>query len=115
MGGKNSCENTEILFEGYLNKQSLYRKELRKRWIVLRGNVLYSYKNDHNLKKPTEQINLNDFVELQVSESGRAYQFELISSKRRRVFVASSITEMNDWMVQLRSVITANKPGMCLL
>ena len=37
-------KQTEVLMEGYLQKQSLHIKQLRKRFIVLKNNHLYCYK-----------------------------------------------------------------------
>ena len=48
----------EIIFEGYLYKKSKHLKSMRKRWIVLINNHLYSFKEEKNYNDPTEIFDL---------------------------------------------------------
>eukprot|EP01084_Bolivina_argentea_P060306 110180_1 len=54
---KDDSNDNNIIYEGYLENDSLYFKTFRKRWIVLKGNCLYSFKNKDD-KKSTETLDL---------------------------------------------------------
>ena len=52
----------------------------------------------------TETIDLNQFNDIQISEDGTVGQFELIegekgniNTKKKRVFVADSMKELDEW------------------
>eukprot|EP01083_Nonionella_stella_P103065 294073_1 len=97
---------TDIRMEGYLRKESLYLKQLRQRYIVLRDDCLYSYKT-HNKADLTECIALTEFNHVQICHDGPVGQFELIhdGSKKKRVFVASCMQELDDWLHEFKQII----------
>ena len=90
-----------VIMEGYLRKKSLYLKQLRQRYIVIKSNYsCLSYK-DHNKLDLTETIDLSQFDEVRISEDGSSRrQFELIQSNdcnKKRVFVADSMKDLDEW------------------
>eukprot|EP01084_Bolivina_argentea_P194237 333236_1 len=91
--------------EGYLYKQSLHLKQLRKRWVILneKDKHLYCYKNGL-YKELTEKINLSTFHNV----NGKFGQFQLISAEQKRIFVAESVEDMNNWMLCIKNVINTN-------
>eukprot|EP01084_Bolivina_argentea_P211196 359293_1 len=95
----------EVIMEGYLKKQSAHLKQLRKRWMVLKGQYLYSFKTKETVKDPTETFNLSLFSDVVASSNSTSTQFELVSSKQRRVFVAESAQEMNNWITCIKQCI----------
>ena len=107
MGTEASSEKPDARFEGYLNKRSRYKGELRKRWIVLTKDKLYSYKSKDMKNKPTEVLDLNHYNELEICKGDILSLFALISPKCKREFVASSIATMNDWMMEIQRTINA--------
>eukprot|EP01084_Bolivina_argentea_P179103 309502_1 len=96
-----------IVKEGYLQKKSLHLHTFRQRWMVLKGNKLYSYKPNATDQNPTEIIDLNNFDNVSISKKGI---FKLISAKATRIFLSPSITELNDWAIHIiKIILTANK------
>ena len=92
---------------GYLEKESLNLKILRKRWIVLKEKNLYCYK-DKSLNNLTEKINLTLFNDIKQIKNDKTNQFELISKKQKRIFVAQTIKEMNEWIKIIKYIINNN-------
>ena len=104
-------ENPDVLKEGYLGKESIHLKKVRKRWMVLKGMHLYSYKEMQNYEDPTEIFDLKMYRTAKMCRNGKTGQFELISIKQeRRVFIASSKNEMNEWMRCIKKVILFCRP-----
>eukprot|EP01084_Bolivina_argentea_P230779 389331_1 len=100
-----------IVNEGYLFKESIYLKALRKRWMVLKGNFLYSYKPSDGkgiYQNPTEIFNLTEFKDIKHNKNKKGAQFELISEKETRVFVATNIFDMNQWIACIKNIITVH-------
>ena len=87
----------DIIFQSYLEKESLYLKELRTRWIVLRTDgKLYCYKTKSMKSKPTEIIdtlsfstlgsnNLNELI--LISSSKLKNKNRLFKSKDRKIIM----------------------------
>lgn len=104
-------ENPDVLKEGYLGKESVHLKKVRKRWMVLKGTHLYSYKEMQTYEDPTEVFDLKLYRTAKMCRNGKLGQFELISMKQeRRVFIASSKNEMNEWIHRIKKVILFSKP-----
>ena len=81
--------------EGYLEKESLFLKRFRKRWIVLKVDKLYSYKDNKKSCKPTEIINLTACKNVIKIHNG----FTLIlSNNKTRSFHTLNINDINDWI-----------------
>ena len=99
---KSACSNNELTKEGYLEKQSLYLKKFRKRFIILRQNHLFCYDN-HKKTQITEFIKLSVFHRAQLSNK-ELNQFVLIpkdEKEKTRVFAAQSMNEAHDWVEYL--------------
>lgn len=99
-----------IAMEGYLHKKSYFLNAQRKRWMVIKGDYLYSYKSQDTNSAPTEIFDLNSFFLAVVATEGdyELGQFELIGLDDTRVFIAPSLHEMNDWISHINAIITAN-------
>eukprot|EP01084_Bolivina_argentea_P045619 83978_1 len=98
-------DSTDIIYETFMKKSSLYRTQMRKRWMVLKGHSLYFYKNKQNYKHPTEIIDLKIYDKVQQSSNWIEYDtkitFELISTQAvqsRRVLAAESNEKMINWI-----------------
>ena len=60
MGNETSSKGSSIIHSGYLYKQSLHVKKMRKRWMTLSSdNKLISYKSENDALKHTEIIDLS--------------------------------------------------------
>jgi hypothetical protein len=51
-----SISKSDIIKEGYLEKESRYRKVWRKRWCVLTNKMLYTFEQQGSYINPTEEI-----------------------------------------------------------
>ena len=92
--------------EGYLMKQSLYMKQFRKRFIILRENHLFCYAN-HKKTKNTEVINLGSFEKAEITENEVA-EFELLPKDKQgktRIFLAESINDADEWVSTINDSI----------
>eukprot|EP01084_Bolivina_argentea_P007030 13246_1 len=101
-------DNKSIIFEGYLNKESMYLKTLRKRWIVLTNDQqIYSYKQERNYANPTEIIDLKLCINVKIIKGNK---FSLIFDKnKQRIFVAESQNEMDEWIKYIQTTINDEK------
>lgn len=57
--------------EGWLEKESRFRKVLRKRWCVLTTKALYTFKEEKMYVDPTEQIDTS-LIKTVRTEEGRS-------------------------------------------
>eukprot|EP01083_Nonionella_stella_P212886 768287_1 len=81
----NKHHNSHIQIEGWLLKKSRVLKKWRRRWIVLSGNNLYSYKNEKGYSSdPTETININDIISIKASDNNKnsQYSFDIELDKK---------------------------------
>ena len=95
------CDN-DIIKEGYLYKKSYHSKKYKKRWMVLKGKYLYSYKQKNIYNNETEKFNLSNYNLVKISDSiNEPPQFELVSTKistlKNRIFIAESYNDMLKW------------------
>ncbi len=83
----------------YLVKEAMYLKQFRIRYMVLKGNNLYSYKSNKK-KILTETVNLQIYNHDEISADGPMRQFDSACSnnKQKRVLVTSSMQELDDWL-----------------
>ena len=104
-------KQTEVLMEGYLQKQSLHIKQFRKRFIVLKNNHLYCYKTHEKLEM-TECIDLSSYKQAIVSEK-EGSQFELVPKSKRknaaRIFSADSMDDTEEWMGKINQSINPSE------
>eukprot|EP01084_Bolivina_argentea_P242601 406930_1 len=108
---------SDIIVEGYLEKESMHFKILRKRWIVLKSDKnLYSFKsrNEKTSKDVTEIIDLKTCNKVITPKNlfVKKKEFSLVFDKKERVFVAASEYERSKWMiyiaVYIKSIIHNN-------
>ena len=98
----------QVTKEGYLEKQSLYLKKFRKRFIILRENHLFCYEN-HKKTKITQFIKLASYKRAQLSNK-ELTQFELIPINKKEtkiVFNAQSMNEAEEWVDYLNCSMAA--------
>ena len=97
--------------EGYLEKQSSFWKTYRKRWMVLQGYMLYSFKEEKEYDNPTEIFDLRIYNKAKKStgDGAKTGQFELSSPNDSRIFLASSENEMKDWIKYIKLASNSNK------
>ena len=85
--------------QGYLMKRGESNKALQKRWLVLKGNLLFYYEKQTD-REPIGVIILHDCTVRPV-ESEEAYMFEIAfrgSESQAYAFGASTQQEMESWI-----------------
>ncbi len=88
-----------VIKQGYLEKESLYLKRFRKRWIVLKNDKkIYSYKNNQMESNPTEIIDLKYCQNIIPSNKNNSNEFILVVNGTQRSFIAKSTDDRNDWI-----------------
>lgn len=112
--------NCSIVLEGYLQKQSLYLKSYKKRWIVLKNDKkLYAFKikpTDHEVlsasSKSTEIIDLLSCTNVTQSSQSSAvttkwfeFTIHFNGNKKQRKFMAWSKEEGLLWIKCLKQVL----------
>ena len=90
------------IIQGYLYKESKTFKTRKRRWMVLRGNQLHSYKNDKiNKLKPTESFDLAIYHKIKVCSKDR---FELLADTDTRAFIAPNPDVLTEWIRRIGEV-----------
>eukprot|EP01084_Bolivina_argentea_P264028 447101_1 len=90
--------------QGYLFEKSLVLKQLRKRWVVLRGQYLYCYKS--NQKDLIQTFDLIVYGHVISSLNCKHPQFELKSNGRTAIiFIANTANEMKHWIKSINDAI----------
>ncbi len=98
-------DDKSIIFEGYLQKESIYLNVFRKKWIVLKNDrQMYSYKNENIYDiNPTEIIDLKLCKNVKVLNGNK---FALIFDKNKQtILVADSQMTMNQWIKYIKTII----------
>jgi hypothetical protein len=97
--------------EGYLEKQSRYLKQWRRRWFVLQDSMLYSFKRKQTYDQPTEVIDLRVYSSVKSSEdyTNRSHSFDVYSTDTVFSMVADSETEKEDWIRAIGRAIVISR------
>lgn len=101
--------------EGWLQKQSRHFRRWRRRWIVLEGSKLYSFKNERKYENPTEIIDLKIFSSVKSSEdqTHKQYSFDVYSPEMRFSMVAGTENEKEDWIRHIGKAIVMSNQKVC--
>ena len=94
----------DIVYAGFLEKESLYLKTFRKRWIVLKKNKLYTYKTKQTNSDPTEIIDLSICQNIKIINAS-TFTFTMVFENKQRKFNASNYDEMNQWIKYVKKAI----------
>eukprot|EP01084_Bolivina_argentea_P132582 233981_1 len=107
----------QILKKGYVEKQSKYIKRYRKRYLVLKGHFLYSYKDSYMNDDPTEIFNLCEYNQyfavnddnedigyLKAMQDNTLLKFKISSKSNSRFFVTNSYSDLCEWLSVLEDI-----------
>eukprot|EP01083_Nonionella_stella_P130629 396453_1 len=109
MGTSNSIEElqSDTVKSGYLLKESKHLRTYRKRFIVLKGTTLISYKTEQQSSNEiTELIDLHEYNFLE--ESSAIIFFIASDDDEERAFRAESKKDMQEWVTCIRKVFHDN-------
>ena len=70
-----TINSNEKLKEGYLKKESRYRKVWRERWVVLTPLYIYSFENQGIYKNPTESIEVKKIKTVKTDDTRSGFNF----------------------------------------
>lgn len=101
----------KMVKEGWLEKQSRFMRTWRRRWIVLSGNKLYSFKESKNYVDPTEVIDLKVFSSVKSSSdfTGKPNSFDVYSSEMNFSLAAKSTKDKEDWIRAIGKAIVLSR------
>eukprot|EP01084_Bolivina_argentea_P023620 44095_1 len=109
--------------EGYLKKQSLYFKQLKKRYIILKDNHLYCYTDDKKTEI-TELIDLSLFTKAKFehfidnsTQLKLITQFELVPQNENdytRIFSAESREEADEWIQMINVSMNVSQDSISI-
>jgi len=99
----NSGTVDSVMKSGWLTKKSGRLRKSNKRWIVLTGDSLTTYKSDNTKRKPTERFDLRHWHKIKVIDTTN---FELWSQgdKSSRLFTAESSSDLMEWITEIGRV-----------
>ena len=104
---------SDISKEGYLWKQSRHIKSWRKRWVVLCGNKLYTFKKEKRYLDPTETLNLSySNLQITVGSDKHKYAFILSDIDNSITFSTKSESQRNEWKVAILKAKTSSIKDM---
>eukprot|EP00455_Lapot_gusevi_P025961 TRINITY_DN273_c0_g1_i1.p1 TRINITY_DN273_c0_g1~~TRINITY_DN273_c0_g1_i1.p1 ORF type:complete len:129 (+),score=27.07 TRINITY_DN273_c0_g1_i1:40-426(+) len=86
---------------GYLEKQSRYLKQWKKRWVIMtKDHKILSFHDNQDLTNPTEIIDLRIFNSVRSSAdmTNRAFTFDVYSAEMNFSFCASTESEKEEWI-----------------
>ena len=70
-----SINSNEKLKEGFLKKESRFRKVWRDRWVVLTTPFIYTFENQGVYRNPTETIDVKKIKTVKTDESKNGFNF----------------------------------------
>mmetsp|Transcript_25119 Transcript_25119/g.58337 ORF Transcript_25119/g.58337 Transcript_25119/m.58337 type:complete len:121 (+) Transcript_25119:104-466(+) len=90
----------DIIKEGWMVKQSKYMKEWRKRYFVLTSQYICSFKDQGDIRNPTEVIRLRECstVKSADEDTGRDNSFRVDTPDRVFWLIADNATEKESWI-----------------
>ena len=94
--------------EGWVYKKSKHVGKWRRRWVVLDGSSLYSFKKEKEYEKATETIDLSVFchvTSLSDNDKKSKYKFEIYSGigASKYIFYVKTKSDKSNWVDQIRN------------
>ncbi|KAJ3413763.1 hypothetical protein HDV05_007582 [Chytridiales sp. JEL 0842] len=97
----------KVIFSGYLQKQgTVYNKNWKKRWFVLRSGKLTSYKNsdEYVAKRVYPLRTVLDVLEIDSNSKAHPFCFKVVLPKRSLILSAEKQEDMVAWIEALRFI-----------
>ena len=111
-----SINRGDIIKEGFLEKESRYRKIWRKRWCVLTNQMLYTFEQKDSYVNPTEEIETAKMKTVKTDET-RGFQskeFYIRIELQEDVFIlkAGTAEEKESWIGAIgKAMIKGSRPN----
>eukprot|EP01083_Nonionella_stella_P207311 753252_1 len=99
-----------IQIEGWLFKKSRVLKKWRKRWMVIAGNTIYSYKNERKYnEEPTEKIHIRNILSIQKHSNKKSHTFDIELDKKLIFTLSADTNTYRDiWINEINKLINLN-------
>lgn len=99
----------KVLVQGYLNRRKMGTMKGRKKWFVLTGRRLQSFKSKEDYESGSVFIDCIDMMEMQTvraldSRGNAKNSFEIVTRSKAIVFQADSPEKAKEWLEELRRV-----------
>ena len=99
-----SLDGLIIVKQGWLQKKSKYIGSWRKRYCVINGESIFTFKNEGNLENHTECIPLSSIVAIGADQdlncdTIESDTFYLQVDKKKYYFCAGTISEKREWLM----------------
>ena len=100
--------------EGFMVKQSKFKKEWRQRWLVLTPKYLCSFKNQGEDRNPTEVIRLADCTTVRSAEDSCGNENSILVQTRGRLrnflLIAGTPEEKEEWISRIEQSVQNAEP-----
>ena len=73
-----NIQKNDILKEGWLQKESRFRKVWRDRWCVLTTEIFYTFENEKVYSNPTEALEIKKIKTVKTDDSRNGNYFVII-------------------------------------
>ena len=105
-----TISKSDILKEGFLKKESRFRKVWRERWVVLTTSFVYTFENKDVYRNPTETIDVKKIKTVKTDETKSGFFFvshnwinfsiiqKIITEDDVFYFEAKSFEEKESWI-----------------
>ena len=70
-----TINSNEKLKEGFLKKESRFRKVWRERWVVLTTSFIYTFEQQGIYRNPTETIDIKKIKTIKTDEANKETNF----------------------------------------
>lgn len=70
-----NIKDTDIIKEGFLNKESRLRKVWRQRWTVLTNEFLFTFEKESTYENPTEIISVSTIKTVRSDDNPLSFIF----------------------------------------
>merc|ERR1711907_83436 len=93
-------QNSDIMKEGFLDKQSRYLKSWRKRYVILIKSHLLTFKDNMNRDAPTEIIPINNCCTVKSAddELNVKNSFKVLVQDRTFYFMGADNSDKESWI-----------------
>ena len=80
-----TINSNEKVKEGFLKKESRFRKVWRDRWVVLTTSFIYTFENQGVYRNPTETIDVKKIKTVKTDDTRSGFNF--VSQKKNYVIL----------------------------
>ena len=96
--GEITLKESDIIKEGFLNKESRIRKIWRQRWTVLTDQYLLTFEKEGVYENPTEIIQVSSLKSVKSDDNPLSFNFRVETTEGNFIFEANSLDDKESWI-----------------